>query len=76
MRLSETQLELLGKIQSKIRRGDITVIAKKTGFSKRYVGMVLSASSEDFNQDIINEMVEIISTRQQNTKNNLEKITA
>jgi DNA-binding phage protein len=74
MILSNAQIELLESIQSKIRRGDISAIAEKTGLTREYVGMVLNPDSDHFNESIITEAVEIIATREQNTKNLLKKI--
>lgn len=77
MNLSENQKELLQKIQLKMRRGDVTRIAKETGFTKAWVSKVLSTSdTETYNDDIVAEAVRIIEKRDQGTTKLLNKITA
>lgn len=74
--LNSDQIELLEMIQVKLRRRDIKVIAEKTRFSREYVSTVLSPTIRRFNEDIVNAAVEIISKREQNTKQLLKKLTA
>lgn len=74
MKLSKTQVEILVNIKSKMRRGDIPSIAEKTGLTENYVGMVLNPKTEFFNEDIVKEAIEVINTREQNTKKLLQSI--
>lgn len=75
MKLSKSQEKLLNGIQAKLKRGDITAIAKKIKVSKEYVGMVLNPKSEFFREDIVLEAIEIIAKHEQSTKNLLEKLS-
>lgn len=74
--LNDTQKELLGMIQSKLRRGDILSISLKTGYSREYVSRVLSPTVEYFNENIVGHATKLIAAREQNTKKQLEKLTA
>jgi len=76
MALNETQVRLLDRIQSNLRRGDINSIAKKTSLTREYVGKVLSLNNDDFNEDIVAAAVTIISVREDNAKRLLKKLPA
>lgn len=76
MALTKTQIELLETIQSKMRRGDISSIAEKVGLTKEYVGTVLNPKLDRFNEDIVKEAIELINTREQNTKKLLQTLTS
>lgn len=76
MKLSKTQIEILVNIKSKIRRGDIPIIALKAGKTENYVGMVLNPDSEFFNESIVTEAVNVIAEREQNTQKLLQKLIA
>ena len=67
MKLTKTQIELLEGIQSNLRRGDISRIAKNIGLTREYVGMVLNPGSTIFNESVIAAAVELIAFRKQNT---------
>lgn len=66
---------VLEKIQNSIIRGDIKKISKNTGFTRQYVGEVLSTQSATYNEIIVNEAVKVIELRKQNTKKILKKLT-
>lgn len=74
MTLSAKDIELLQEIQRKLRRGDITEIAKNTGKTREYVGMVLNPNSDHFNQAIVSEAFDLIYNREQGTAKLLESI--
>ncbi len=74
MTLSRTQIKILYGIQGKLRRGDITAIAKKVGVSKEYVGMVLNPDLDYFREDIVDEAIKIVANREQVTKKLLKSI--
>lgn len=76
MILDKAQIELLNTIQSKLKHGDIDLIATKTGLSRVYVSRVLSPNNDAFHDDIVKIAVEIISKRDQSTKQLLKKLTA
>ncbi|MBA3673473.1 MAG: hypothetical protein H0W75_00700 [Chitinophagaceae bacterium] len=76
MLLDKTQIELLKSIQGKLRRGDKTLIAKKTKFTPMYVWMVLNPDHEYYNEIIVAEAVKIISNREQNRQKLLKSIAA
>lgn len=76
MKLSETQNELLKRIESKMQRGDIAAIAEITGMTREYVGMVLNPDSDFYNETIVIEAVKLVTEREQKTKQLLESITA
>lgn len=76
MNLTNTQIELLSTIQSKIARGDIKEISENTGFTREYVGKVLNPFSGTYNESIVNEAVKIIGNREQNTNKMLKKLTS
>lgn len=71
----QTNILVLERIQSKIIRGDIKLIAESTGFTRQYVGEVLSTQSTTYNEFIVNEAVKVIGLREQNTKKNLKKLS-
>jgi NACalpha-BTF3-like transcription factor len=74
--LTQTQIEILTVLQGKLVHGDITLIAEKMGFSRVHVSNVLNPSSENFNQDIVDEAVKLVTEREQVNKNTLKKLTA
>jgi PP-loop superfamily ATP-utilizing enzyme len=74
MALSQTQKQLLDKIQSNLRRGDIEAIAKKTSLSRVWISRTLSSNYDDYNEDIVKEAVDMIAKREQVTKDLLKKI--
>lgn len=77
MNLSQSQIDLLTAIQAKIRRGDITELAKNTGFTREYVGMVLSPTNSDYyNEVIVGAAARMIELREQNTNKLLKKLTS
>lgn len=76
MILNDNQIELLKGIQSKMRRGDRSSIAKKLGLTPEYVGDCLSPNSERFNMQVVEAAADIIKTREQNTKKLLETISS
>lgn len=75
MNLSNNQKELLQRIREKISKGDIKAIANKTGLTREYVSKVLSLLSDNYNEDIVKEAVNIISIREQNTQKHLNQLT-
>ena len=74
MNLSNNQLELLRRIQGRIIKGDIKLIASATGLTREYVSMVLSPSSGTYNETIVQEAVNLVSARDQITQNHLNKL--
>lgn len=76
MKLSTTQLQLLQIIQGKLVKGDVDIIANKTGLTRDYVRMILNPNSGFYKENVITEAVEIITNREQNTENLLKKINA
>lgn len=76
MPLTETQIKILEGIQSNLRRGDISQISKKTGSSRDYVKRVLSLEGDEFDEDIIEETIKLLSERQKAQKLLLKQITA
>jgi hypothetical protein len=74
--LTRTQIEILTVLNKKLVHGDIKSIVDKTGFSRVHVSNVLNPSSENFNQDIVDEAVRLVTEREQVNKNTLKKLTA
>lgn len=73
---ANSQIELLTLIQKNLRRGDITKIAKNSGFSKDWVSKVLSLNNNgNYNDAIIAEAVKIIEPRIKNTEKLIKKLT-
>jgi len=76
MELSKTQVSLLKTIQRKRKRGDIGIIAEKTGLSSPYVSLVLNPDEDYWDEKIISEEIELINEREQNAKELSQKLTA
>lgn len=74
--LSQNKVELLLAIYKKLERGDIKKIAEDLKFSRVYVGYVLSPHTRYYKQEIVDAAIKIITEREQNTKNLLEKLNA
>ena len=77
MNLSVKQIELLNTIRTKLVRGDIRKIAKKTKLSRVYVSNVLNPEVIDvFNEDIVDAAVKMIDAREVKVDGHLQKLTA
>lgn len=74
--MNQNRIELLQRINRLLVRGDIKGIAETTGFSRDYVGRVLSPFSNTFNEKVVSEAVKIVRIREQNTKKILETLPA
>lgn len=75
MKLSKTQIEILEGIQKKLEHGDIGAIAKKTGLTRQYVGLVLNPKTDSYKENVVAEAISIISKREQNTKKLLQTLS-
>lgn len=71
----QTNIKVLDLIQSKLKRGDIQKIAEVTGYTRQFVGMVLSLNTDTYNIAVVDEAVRIIESREQATTKNLKKLT-
>lgn len=76
MKLSDSQIEILQRINRNIVKGDIKTIANSTGISREYVGKVLNPFTETYNEEVINAAIELIAVREQGRKVMLEKLPA
>lgn len=76
MPLTQTQTQVLEKIQANLKRNDIGSIAEKTGLSRVWVSKTLSLAYDDYNEDIVREAVNIINKREQVNKELLKKLPA
>ncbi len=76
MKLSQSQIEVLKKVNENIEYGDINQIAEKTGMTRVYVSAVLNVATRTYNDRIIKAAVELISEREQGRKKMIAKLPA
>jgi len=76
MKLSDSQIEVLQRINKNLEYGDINTIAEKSKKTRVYVSSVLNLNTRTYNEDIINAAIGIISERDKARKKNLEKLPA
>lgn len=74
MALSDSQIEILQKINKNLEYGDINAIAETTGKTRVYVSGVLNPFTRTYNDDIIIAAVKLISEREQGRKQLVEKL--
>ena len=75
MELSNSQKLLLQGINKNLEKGDIRNIASSTGFTREYVGKVLNPSIGNYNEEVVNAAIALISKRVQGRKEQLQTIT-
>ncbi len=68
MQLDKIEIELIQGIRRKLKQGDIQKIAQKTNLHRSYVSGVLNMTSNYYNENVIAEAVDLISTREQGNK--------
>ena len=74
MNLTQSQIDFLTAIKKGIEKGDIKAIASTTGFTREYVGKVLSPTVSNYNEKIITEAVKIIEQRGKKRKRVLDAL--
>jgi len=74
MKLSNSQIKILQRINGNLENGDITAIAKNSGKTRVYVGSVLNPFAPTYNEDIVNAAVTLIAEREISRKDLLRKI--
>lgn len=76
MKLNVSQIAILERINNKLVRGDIREIVFSVGLSRVTVSNALNVNVDSFNQDIVTAAINLITTREQATKNNLKLLNA
>lgn len=76
MNLTNNQIQILTSIKAKLVWGDLKAIAEKVGMTDVYVGKVLNPETNSYNEDIVNEAVKLITERERNQKQILNKLSS
>ena len=76
MKLNVSQIAILERINNKLVRGDIREIVFSVGLSRVTVSNALNVNVDSFNQDIVTAAINLITAREQATKNNLKLLNA
>ena len=66
--LSDERLAILEAIKGRIVYGDVTKIAVRCKLSREHVSRVLSVTTDNYNEDVVNAAVKIINDRQKKEK--------
>ena len=74
MALSDSQREILQRINKNLEYGDITAIAEKLGKTRVYVSGVLNPETRPYNDEVVNAAVKLIAEREQGRKKMLDKL--
>jgi hypothetical protein len=68
------QLAILKKLKGELEYGDVTELAKRTGYSREYVGMCLNPKNDNYNSIIVEAALALIEERLEKEKAQIEKL--
>lgn len=76
MKLSDKQIAVLQKINEKLERGDVTEIAKRSGFTYEHTWRVLNPFVGSYNDKVIEAAINLVLEREELRAAHADRILA
>ena len=68
------QVAILKKLKGELEYGDITELAKRTGFVREYVGSCLNPKNDSYNSVIVDAALALVKERAEKEKQQKEEL--